>query len=122
MDPLQCAMATICGELNRGMKLKILTIYCMQHYVSQRSSALHGYCQLVLTRWSSDWNYWREGSQDKTRKELSITGGWAGCAGDADDLSELPDHEQGTISTIKVKLTDSSRCVQDLQQESNHTC
>ncbi|KAL7549325.1 hypothetical protein ACHAWF_012596 [Thalassiosira exigua] len=27
-----------------------------------------------------------------------------GCAGDADELSELPEQQQGTISTIKVKL------------------
>jgi len=31
-----------------------------------------------------------------------------GCAGDADELSELPEQEQGTISTIKVKLADDS--------------
>jgi len=31
-----------------------------------------------------------------------------GCAGDADDLSELPEDEQGTLSTIKVKLADDS--------------
>lgn len=30
----------------------------------------------------------------------------AGCAGDADALSELPEKEQGTVSTIKVKLAD----------------
>jgi WD40 repeat protein len=28
----------------------------------------------------------------------------AGCAGDADELSELPEADQGTISTIKIKL------------------
>ena len=32
-----------------------------------------------------------------------------GCAGEADDLSELPEHEQGTITTIKVNLTESSQ-------------
>ena len=40
----------------------------------------------------------------------------AGCAGDAGDLSELPKHEQGTMSTIKVKLNDSS---QDASKTSN---
>ncbi|KAK1744877.1 hypothetical protein QTG54_004168 [Skeletonema marinoi] len=30
----------------------------------------------------------------------------AGCAGDADELSELPEADQGTISTIKIKLAD----------------
>jgi WD40 repeat protein len=28
----------------------------------------------------------------------------AGCAGDTDELSELPEQDQGTVSTIKVKL------------------
>lgn len=28
----------------------------------------------------------------------------AGCAGDADEMSELPEADQGTVSTIKVKL------------------
>ena len=32
----------------------------------------------------------------------------AGCAGDADDLSELPEHDQGTVSIIKVKLSDET--------------
>ena len=32
-----------------------------------------------------------------------------GCAGEADDLSELPEHEQGTITTIKLNLTESSQ-------------
>lgn len=31
-----------------------------------------------------------------------------GCAGDANALSELPENEQGTVSTIKVKLADDS--------------
>mmetsp|Transcript_17675 Transcript_17675/g.35375 ORF Transcript_17675/g.35375 Transcript_17675/m.35375 type:complete len:506 (-) Transcript_17675:1597-3114(-) len=30
----------------------------------------------------------------------------AGCAGDADELSEFPEADQGTISTIKIKLAD----------------
>ena len=33
----------------------------------------------------------------------------AGCAGDADDLSELPEHDQGTVSIIKVKLSDETK-------------
>jgi WD40 repeat protein len=40
----------------------------------------------------------------------------AGCAGDADDLSSLP-HQQGTVSTIKVKLLDNSS-----QDVSNNSC
>ena len=28
----------------------------------------------------------------------------AGCAGDADEISELPEEDQGTVSTIKIKL------------------
>lgn len=28
----------------------------------------------------------------------------AGCAGDADEMSELPEEDQGTVSTIKIKL------------------
>ena len=28
----------------------------------------------------------------------------AGCAGDADEMSELPEQDQGTVSTIKIKI------------------
>lgn len=38
-----------------------------------------------------------------TETKISIVA-VAGCAGDTDELSELPEQDQGTISTIKVKL------------------
>ncbi|KAL9181537.1 hypothetical protein ACHAXT_010342 [Thalassiosira profunda] len=41
----------------------------------------------------------------KSRPSLVAVGG---CAGDADDLSELPEEERGTVATIKVKLADES--------------
>ena len=34
----------------------------------------------------------------------------AGCAGDTDELSELPEQDQGTVSTIKVKLANELAC------------
>ena len=34
----------------------------------------------------------------------------AGCAGDSDELSELPEEDQGTISTIKIDLTNDLKC------------
>lgn len=43
--------------------------------------------------------------QERTSASLVAV---AGCAGDADDLLELPEHEQGTVSTIKVRLTANS--------------
>ena len=52
------------------------------------------------------------GEKDHKTKQGKISASLvavAGCAGDADDLSELPEHEQGTISTIKVNLTESSQ-------------
>ena len=36
-----------------------------------------------------------------------------GCAGDADEMSELPEKDQGTVSTIKVKLVDDSSAEDD---------
>ncbi|KAL7495828.1 hypothetical protein ACHAWX_000296 [Stephanocyclus meneghinianus] len=37
-------------------------------------------------------------------KSLSSVVAVAGCAGDSDELSDLPEHERGTVSTLKVAL------------------
>jgi len=57
----------------------------------------------------------RDHNTEKERSSASVVA-VAGCAGDADDVSELPTHEQGTVSTIKVKLLDDSS-----QDESNNS-
>ena len=41
-----------------------------------------------------------------------------GCAGDADELSELPEKEQGTVSTIKVKMVDESSAAESSDSSS----
>jgi WD40 repeat protein len=58
----------------------------------------------------------RDHNTYKERNSASVVA-VAGCAGDADDISDLPSHEQGTVSTIKVKLLGDSS-----QDVSNNSC
>jgi len=48
------------------------------------------------------------GIRNETENRAASVVAVAGCAGDADELSELPEQDQGTISAIKVKLTEES--------------
>ncbi len=58
----------------------------------------------------------RDHNTNKERSSASVVA-VAGCAGDADDIHDLPSHEQGTVSTIKVKLLDDSS-----QDVTNNSC
>ena len=54
-----------------------------------------------------------EGDRASARASLLAV---SGCAGDADEMAELPDQDHGTVSTIKVSLADESS--QDLHSAS----
>lgn len=52
-------------------------------------------------------------SLDLSRKDAGMFVAVAGCAGDADELSELPEQDQGTVSTINIELANDSTSSSD---------